>query len=95
MLILSCTFYLIFVVWNILFKYVSPVALFSDDGYFSRSLNLIPFNDLIEGHYNRLDLWGNVLLFIPLGVYLNLLKERKWYQQTLIGMGISALFEIL
>ncbi len=95
MLIFSCTFYGVFIVWNILFKYVSPLSLFSDGRYFSRSLNLIPFNDLLRGHYNRLDLWGNILLFVPLGIYLNLLKQSKWHEQILTGAGISLLFEAL
>ena len=67
LLVCSFTFYAVFVTWNILFKYVLPTELFSGERYFARSLNLIPFHDLMEDNYNRLNIWGNILLFFPWG----------------------------
>lgn len=70
-------FYILFVLWNILFKYVSPLELFSTDRYFSRTLNLIPFNDILNGYYNKLDIFGNIILFIPLGIYINIIMKNN------------------
>lgn len=70
-------FYAGFLLWNILFKYVSPLELFQSGRYCSRTLNLIPFHDLIEGNFNRLDVFGNLILFIPFGVYIKLLLKNK------------------
>lgn len=64
----------------ILFKYASPLELFSDDRYFSRSINMIPFNDLFEGNYLKLDVCGNMILFAPFGVYLKLYSSKQWYK---------------
>ena len=91
----SFIFYISFLLWNILFKYVSPIELFSSEREFYRSLNLIPFNDIIEGNYNQLDVIGNVILFIPLGIYASMfLKKLKWYENTVIIALISLAFEV-
>lgn len=91
----SFAFYALFLLWNILFKYVSPLELFSSSRYFSRSLNLIPFNDIIQGYYNSLDVWGNVILFVPLGIYFGLLfKGSKTYKSIIYMAGISFFFEL-
>ncbi len=95
MLIISGTFYMIFLVWNILFKYVSPLELFSPDRFFSRSLNIMPFHDLFCGIYNQLDVWGNILLFIPLGIYQRLFCKHKWYSAIGVFAAVSLLFEVL
>lgn len=93
---LSFVFYILFLLWNILFKYVSPMELFSSGRYFSRSINLIPFNDIINGYYNSLDIWGNVILFIPLGIYINIfLKNSKISKNIVKIAGISLLFEVI
>ena len=81
----SLFFYLFFLLENILFKYVSPLELFSPDRYFSRSWNLVPFNDalsylwkdgLAQG-FSELNVYGNILLFIPLGIYLQIFLKKK------------------
>lgn len=91
----SLIFYILFLLWNILFKYISPMELFSSGRYFSRSINLIPFNDILNGNYNELDIWGNVILFIPLGIYINMFFK---YSKILRNIGkvicISLLFEV-
>ena len=95
LLICSFIFYTAFVIWNILFKYVTPFELFSNARYFSRTLNLVPFNDLFKGTYNKLDVWGNMLLFVPLGIYLKLWSERRWYILTWGAMLSSVILEVL
>ncbi|EJO5348468.1 VanZ family protein [Clostridium botulinum] len=88
--IVGLVFYIIFLLWNIPFKYVSPLQVFSPDRYFSRTLNLIPFNELIfNGNYDKLDIWGNVILFIPLGIYMNIINKN-----THIYINICRIFVI-
>lgn len=70
-------FYISFLLWNIPFKYVSPLEVFSTNRYFSRTLNLIPFYDIFNGNYNSLDIWGNIILFIPLGIYMNIINKNN------------------
>ncbi len=94
-LITGFIYYAAFVIWNILFKYVSPLELFSDERYFSRSLNFIPFSDLMKGNYNKLDVWGNMILFAPLGIFLKIWLQKKWYCLVPIAVVTSAAFEIL
>lgn len=89
-------FYILFVLWNILFKYVSPLELFSTNRYFSRTLNLIPFNDILNGYYNKLDIFGNIILFIPLGIYINIImKNNKALKNIYIIVVISLLLETI
>lgn len=96
LLLAGCVFYASFLLWNILFKYVSPLELFSHDRFFSRTLNLIPFNDLLLGNINRLDIFGNILLFIPLGIYTNLYFENASHFRLIFGMALlSITFEVL
>ena len=92
--IMGFTFYIGFVLWNILFKYVSPLEIFSSDRYFSRTLNLIPFDEVFKGNFSKLDVYGNVILFIPLGIYINLLiKDIKISKSICIMATISFIFE--
>lgn len=68
----SLVFYAVFLLWNILFKYTAPWQLFSSSRYYSRTLNLVPYYDwLAGGYFNSLDLYGNIILFLPMGIYLN------------------------
>lgn len=91
----SFIFYVSFLIWNILFKYVSPMELFSSSRYFYRNINLIPFNDIINNNYNQLDIWGNVILFIPLGIYIKtFFKNSNMLKNIIILCGISLIFEV-
>ncbi len=94
LLAISFAFYAVFIIWNILFKYISPIDIFSTERYFSRSVNLIPFNDLLQGNYLKLDVWGNILLFIPLGIYMRMMKFGR-LKTAGTAAGISILFETL
>lgn len=91
----SFVFYAVFVIWNILFKYASPIELFSEKRYFSRSINLIPFGDLLCGNYLKLDVWGNILLFAPLGVYLGIYTPKKPYVNLMTAVSASVFLEIM
>lgn len=93
--IISFIFYILFLLWNILFKYVSPIELFSSQREFHRSINLIPFNDIINGYYNQLDIVGNIILFIPLGIYISMfLNNSKIYKKIGVIVLISLAFEV-
>ena len=93
LLITSFVFYTGFLLWNILFKYVSPIEVFTSDRYCSRTINLIPFNDIIQGNYNKLDLFGNIILFIPLGIYISIFLNNKTIKNILSILIISLVFE--
>lgn len=93
---LGLIFYGIFLCWNILFKYCTPVDLFSSNREYYRSLNLIPFNDIINGNFNKLDIIGNIILFIPLGVYIReLYTNSNIYKNLSYILCVSFLFEFL
>lgn len=88
-------FYVLVVVWQILFKYSTPLQLFGNREYF-RSVNLIPFNDIINGNFNKLDIIGNVILFIPLGIYLNIINPTSKISNNIyIIIGTSLGFECI
>lgn len=92
---LGFIFYICFLLWNILFKYVSPINLFSNNRYFSRTLNIIPFNDILHGYFNKLDIFGNIILFIPLGIYINLIvRNSKIFKNIIIIILTSFAFEL-
>lgn len=90
-------FYAGFVLWNILFKYCAPWQIFDSgrEGY--RSVNLIPFDQLLNQEGARdLNLYGNILLFIPFGVYLQIfLKDKRVWKGVLAGALTSVILEVL
>lgn len=88
-------FYLAFLLENILFKYVQPWQLFQHGRYFSRSLNLVPFRQIMSSSgISDLNIYGNIILFLPLGIYLMFfMKRRKAVKSLLAVFGISLFFE--
>ncbi len=88
-------FYLAFLLENILFKYVQPWQLFQHGRYFSRSLNLVPFRQIIgSSGIGDLNIYGNIILFVPLGIYLMFfIKRRKAVKSLLAVFGTSLFFE--
>lgn len=87
-------FYVYFLISQILFKYVTPVGLFEQGRYFSRSINIIPFNDLFKGVYNQLDVFGNIILFIPFGLIVKIYKPSlKFKNSFILFFIVSFLFE--
>ena len=96
-------FYIWFLLDSILFKYVSPLELFSADRYFSRSVNFLPFNDTLSYLFNpgvsegfaKLNFFGNILLLVPMGIYLQImLRDKRVWKSLLIVFSISLIFEV-
>lgn len=94
LLYITIIFYIYFLLSNILFKYVTPAGLFESGRYYSRSINLIPFSDLFKGVYNSLDIFGNMILFMPFGLYLKILRpNNKIIKNIFLFFLISLSFE--
>jgi len=96
LLLIGMVFYILLLLWMILFKYVMPWELFSQSRYFSRSMNLLPFFDVIKGNFTMLDIYGNILVFIPMGIYISMFSSRtRWYINLLKVAGISFGIELV
>ena len=95
--VITLLFWLMFVVYlyflgsMILFKGESPLEMLSDSRVGPRRVNLEPFyfmNDLTD-----INVVGNLLLFIPLGMYLRILLKRKWtglFLMFVLSVGFEA-----
>ena len=60
----------------------------------STSVNLIPFKSIAGGiSYQFVDVqvWGNVVLFIPLGIYLMILGKKSSVPKALLTIFLSSL----
>jgi glycopeptide antibiotics resistance protein len=79
--------YLIALLWIIVFKFDIP---FSKLGYM-RNINLIPFSQplILNGNLNFKEIVMNAVIFIPLGIYVEVLF-KKWA----VGRKISFIFII-
>lgn len=59
----------------------SPIELFSTDREMLRSVNLVPFKEIwspnVSASFNRQSILGNIALFVPLGIYLPMLFNKK------------------
>lgn len=88
-LILLYTFFIFYIflfLSIIIFKYVSPLELLNESRAIYRSVNLLPFHT-IEGYLTGTisvsrtvmlnNILGNIGLFIPLGIYLQLFRKDK------------------
>ena len=84
--------YVVILIWIILFKMSSLGEIGELDQI--RSINLIPFHydTEVNSHFDEV-VW-NIIIFIPLGVYLKLLKKGTSFS-ILFGAGLSLLFEML
>ncbi len=78
--------YILLFFYALIFKYISPWELFSSDREYIRSINIIPLYTVysyLSGSLNVSpvivisNILGNIILFIPLGIYLQLLKKNK------------------
>lgn len=88
--------YLIILSWIILFKMVSS---FEDLKYLyrPRSINLIPFGQsvIVNGTVYFDEIINNLIVFIPIGVYLELLLPNwSFLKKACIPFGISLLYEM-
>ena len=82
--------YLILLTWIILFK-----MNFSLEGYY-RSINLIPFSQslIVNGRVNYSEIIQNIIAFLPLGIYICMLKGNwPFWKKILPLAGISLFFE--
>jgi glycopeptide antibiotics resistance protein len=62
-----------------------------------RVLNLIPFEGSFRDGVLRLDeIVENVLIFVPLGLYLSMVKANwLFWKKTLVILGVTVAFEII
>ncbi len=87
-------YYLLALVWIILFKMSFSLAQLDR----IRAVNLIPFAESMyaDGRINRSELVNNILVFIPLGVYLSVLCGQWPFWRKLGSIfGVSLLLELL
>lgn len=99
----SISMYILLFLWLIVFTYVSPIELFNPDRLSIRSVNLIPFQEIgrylsgtISSSVAINNLLGNIVLFIPFGLYLQLFKEDKRVLPNVsIVFFVSLVIEIL
>lgn len=62
-----------------------------------RSVNMVPFDQILNiGAARDLNIYGNILLFVPFGVYLQIffVKQKIW-KGILTGAGVSVALEII
>lgn len=86
--------YFFLLVWLILFKFEIHISKLDT----IRSINFIPFHyaDEIGMHFHLKEVIYNVLVFVPLGVYIQFLKPQwSFLVKMLFGLCISFIFEIL
>lgn len=87
--------YILVLIGIILFK-LPFYSEFLSDGI--RVINLIPFQGSFDynGVFNSREVIDNILLFIPLGVYIGMLKsEWSFVRKILPAIGLSLLFEVI
>ena len=88
--------------WSLFFAYIGALigeTILSGHLYASRSFQLIPFKALLfdlspARHTVLLQLLLNIVLFIPMGVFLYLGK-RKLATSVMIGLTVSLVIEII
>lgn len=75
---------------------ISPLYGFREAD-FGNSVNIIPLKVLAHIKVNPKNFWGNILLFIPIGMFPVLMSNmcQKLYVTTLIGAGLSFIIEAL
>ena len=86
--------YLVILTWIILLKMQFSIK---DIGRF-RSLNLIPFSEsvIINGRMDFSEVYMNVIIFIPFGIYISMLKSNTSFLQKVLPIAVaSLLFEVL
>lgn len=87
-------FYLILLTWIILFKMQVSLSAFGH----LRSVNLIPYGASVitNGKADFDEIFENILAFLPVGVYVSMLKpEWSFLKRLLPAFGISLFYEIM
>lgn len=105
LLYLVLAFYIILFFSIIVFKNVSPLELFDENRIVYKSFNLLPFHTIksylmgtadVSNSVGFTNIFGNIVLFIPLGIYLQLFKKnKKAVVSFIIVFAISLLVEII
>lgn len=74
--------YLVLLIWLILFKFSINI---NELGHI-RNINLIPFQDsmVINGHLEIREIIYNVLVFVPLGVYISIFNQKWSFTKKII-----------
>lgn len=93
--------YILFLIKLLILSRVSLLDLFNSQRTLNRSINLIPFHSITEyisgstANLKRFafsNVVGNIVIFIPLGIYLPLLKKDKRVITNLLFIFIVSLF---
>jgi glycopeptide antibiotics resistance protein len=93
--------YILLLMKILFFSRISPLELFNSKRILSRSINLIPFHSIMEyisGSSMNIKAFafsnvvGNIVIFIPLGIYLSLFKNDKKAITNLLFIFIVSLF---
>ena len=86
--------YFLILVWILLFKMSFSI----DELYKPRSVNLIPFmgSVIVNGRIHISEIINNILVFIPVGIYVCMLK-KDWsiFKKISVGFFISLGIEVL
>lgn len=88
--------YLIVLSWIILFKMQFDISLLKNMNF--RSINLIPFAGslIVNGKADVSEILLNIIVFVPFGVYLAMLKQKgNLIRKVLLIFGVSLLYEVL
>ncbi len=91
--IILFTIYLIFLTWIILFKMQFDTNALP----YIRSINLIPFGEsvIVNGKIYVSEIIDNLLIFIPVGMYIEILaKNQKFYKKIIPILYITLFLEI-
>lgn len=89
--------YLIMLAWIILFKMQFSIQdLYQFTSF--RSVNLVPFagTAVYDGVIDISEIFYNILIFVPFGIYISILKPDWHFMKKMFPMaGVSLLFEVL
>lgn len=86
--------YLVALTWIILLKF----SFSFQDLPQLRNINLLPYGEslVVNGRVSFSEIYMNMVVFIPLGLYLSMLKpDWKLWKRIVPAVGISLLYEIL
>ena len=88
------TIYLIILTWIILLKMQVTTEMLPP----IRNINLIPYGQsvIVNGRIDFTEILNNAIAFIPVGVYVAMLKpEWSFIKKVLPSVGISLIYEVL
>lgn len=86
--------YMILLIWLVLFKFSTNLENLPD----IRNINLIPFRGsmIVNGRIQYSEIIYNMLVFIPLGVYIYIFNNKwSFFKMIIPSLGLSILLEAL